>query len=253
MTGRIRKEKDKIQIAFIELICQYWKNECNMTLEQAELEIGDSIHQLLKRKIVKLVDDKIKIGFLDEQMQSIEVTSVQKSNAAKSRWNADAMHVHKGALHSHKDAMQNDADKIREEKKRESNTLTHGKGKKTITIKRVFAGDPIHKIHDLREYYRYTGCLDDIEDIGLIHFEAFLEANSGKIFNEHNHLDNTFRLFCKNYNPPTVTDKYKDAQWDKDMMNLDAWENKYTYKLKHDNDFRKHFGYGELFVSKAVG
>lgn len=253
MTGRIRKEKDKVQIAFIELICQYWKNECNMTLEQAELEIGDAVHQLLKKKIVKLMDNKIKIGFLDEQMQSIEVTSAQKSNAAKSRWNADAMHVHKSALHSHKDAMQNDADKIREDKKRE-NIITHGKGKKTITIKRVFASDPIHKIHELEEYYRYTGQLDAIEEIGLTHFEPFIEANSGKVFNDPDHLYNSFRMFCKEYVPPTrAPSKYENAEYNKTLWTVEAWEQFYQHKLLSDPDFRKHFGYGELFVSKAMG
>lgn len=247
MTGRIRKEKDKVQIAFIELMCQYWKNQCNMTIEQAELEVGDAIHQLLKKKIVKSDGDRITIGFLDEQMVSIEQTSVQKRNAAKSRWNASAMHVHKGA-------MQNDADKIREDKKRDNNTLTHGKGKKTITIKRVFAGDPIHKIHDLREYFRHTGQLDAVEEVGLTHFEAFVEANSGKVFNEPDHLYNSFRIFCKEYSPPPrAPNKYEAAEYNKTLWTLEAWEEHYRWRLDSDNDFRQHFGYGQLQVSKSVG
>jgi hypothetical protein len=250
MTGRIRKEKDKVQIAFIELMCQYWKNECAMTLEQAELEIGDSIHQLVKKKLVKVSGDHIKISFLDEQLVSIADTSAQKSNAAKSRWNAQRCTSNADAMHVHKGAMQNDADKIREEK----NIVIHGKGKRTITIKRVFAADPIHKIHDLSQYYKYTNCLDDIEDIGLIHFEAFMEVNSGKIYNDHGHLDNSFRSFCRSYTPPTrAPDPYKDAAWDKGLWTLEAWEKAYEYQLKNDPEFRKYFGYGELLVSKTVG
>jgi ribosome-associated protein YbcJ (S4-like RNA binding protein) len=233
-------------------MCQYWKNECVMTLEQAELEIGDSIHQLIKKKLVKVSGDSIKITFLDEQLVSIEDTSEQKRNAAKIRWNAKLSTSNAGAMHVHESAMQNDADKTREEKKRES--ITHGKGKITILIKPVYAHDPIHRIHQLDKYYESTGQLEALREIGLIHFDAFMQDNSGKVFNEPDHLYNTFRNFCKTYVPPArAPDPYKDAQWDKDAMTPEAWEEHYSYKLKHDGEFRKRFGYAEPPNGKAVG
>lgn len=122
MTGRIKKESAKVQIAFCDLMCQYWKKKCDMTLEQAELEIGDSLAILLKRKIVKQDGDKIKIEFLDEQMVSIADTSVKRSNAAKSKWSKEhskTMQLHASALQNGNGAMQIDADKIRREKTRE--------------------------------------------------------------------------------------------------------------------------------------
>lgn len=122
MTGRIRKESAKVQIAFLELMCQYWKNDCKMTKDQAELEIGPMLQPLLKKQLVKVSGDKIRIQFLDEQMVAIDDTSVQRSNAAKSRWTKEhskTMQVHANALQVHNGAMQNDADKTREDKTRE--------------------------------------------------------------------------------------------------------------------------------------
>lgn len=122
MTGRIRKEPEKIQIAFLELMCQYWKNGCKMTIDQASLEIGEKIQVLLKRKIVKVEGDNIKISFLDEQILSIEDTSVIRSKAALSRWNkvqSKSMQVHASALQDNANGMQSDADKIRQDKTRE--------------------------------------------------------------------------------------------------------------------------------------
>lgn len=124
MTGRIRKESPKVQIAFIELMCQYWKNGCKMTSEQAELEV-DCLPILLKKKLVKQDGKDILIQFLDEQMVDIEDISIERSNAAKERWkrykqnNASSMQVHASALQINNSAMQSDADKIRQDKRRE--------------------------------------------------------------------------------------------------------------------------------------
>lgn len=114
MTGRIRKEPAKVQIAFIEIICQYWKNEGQMTIEQAELEVGDSIHKLLDRKIIKADGSNLRISFIDEQLDSIGQTSALRRDAALSRWKqkeSKPMQVHASAL-------QNDADREIDRKKR---------------------------------------------------------------------------------------------------------------------------------------
>lgn len=130
MTGRIRREPVKVQVAFLELICQYWKNDCSMTIQQAELEV-DCLPQLMKKKIVKADGDFIKIHFLDVQMESIDETSVKRSNAAKERWKEKdkrVMQVHASALLLQNTPMQNDAEKIREEKTREEReSYTHAK------------------------------------------------------------------------------------------------------------------------------
>lgn len=130
MTGRIRREPIKVQIAFLELMCQYWKNDCSMTIQQAELEV-DCLPQLMKKKIIKTDGEFIRIHFLDVQMDSIDETSVKRSNAAKERWKEKhnaPMQVHTSALLLKNTPMQTDAEKRREEKTRvERENYTHAK------------------------------------------------------------------------------------------------------------------------------
>lgn len=126
MTGKIRKEKEKVQIAFLGLVCQYWKDGCDMTVDKARDEIGDSIDALIKRKIVKVDGEKIKIDFLDEQMVAIGETSKQRSSAAKSRWTKEhskTMQVHASAMQVHTGAMQIDADREIDKKERQDEII----------------------------------------------------------------------------------------------------------------------------------
>jgi hypothetical protein len=130
LSGKIRREKEKVQIAFLLLVCQYWKDGCNMTIEKAREEIGDNLDLLMKKRIVKTDGEKILIAFLDEQIDSVKDKSEQRRIAARTRWdkaNRDkdamqtgtgAMQMHANALQSNTSAMQNDAE--REEKRRET-------------------------------------------------------------------------------------------------------------------------------------
>lgn len=124
LTGRIKKESPKVQVAFMDLMCIYWKNGCKMTEEQAKLEIGEHLNRLVSRQIVKIDSGFIRVDFLDQQLNDIEEVSEQKRTAAKARWdakkevkNADAMHVHKVALQMHDGALQIDADREIDRKK----------------------------------------------------------------------------------------------------------------------------------------
>lgn len=252
INGNITLESYSTQGLFINICSHYWFKSGLLSLSEIKRRLSnglsDDFNSLIENGIIHVENDMIRIKFLDEQLQERNDLSKKNSlNGSKGgRPKATALNW----------VSQNKANEsnIEEKRREESNTLTHGKGKKTITIKRVFAGDPIHKIHDLQEYYKYVECLDNIEDAGLIHFKAFLETNSGKIYNDHTHMDNAFRAFCRSYTPPTrAPDPYKDAQWDKDAMTLEAWEDLYSYKLKHDEGFRKQFGYVEQPNDKTMG
>lgn len=54
-------------------------------------------------------------------------------------------------------------------------------------------------------------------------------------------------------NKTRAPNKYENAEYNKTLWTVEAWEQFYQHKLLSDPEFRKHFGYGELFVSKAVG
>ena len=127
--GKIQRAPEITQLRFLRLCCLYWNKECNLSFEDAQIEIDkEHLEILLTRKIVKLNDGIIKIEFLDEQYVSVLVNSEKRQKAANTRWSkndANAMHMHTHALQDNKFAMQNDADKIRVDKSRKDidNTL----------------------------------------------------------------------------------------------------------------------------------
>jgi hypothetical protein len=125
---------------------------------------------------------------------------------------------------------------------------------KYILVLAKYSSDKPKKIYSLRAHFEITGQIEAFNSVGFVHFEAFMTANTGKMFNDDSHLDNTFRNFCKDYKPPPSEPiKYENAEYNKSLWTTEAWEEFYSKRLLSDADFRKHFGYGELFVSKAVG
>ncbi len=134
MMGKIQRCPEVTQARFIRLLCLYWNKECELSIEDARIELDDEHYEiLLKKKIVKEIDDMVVLEFLNTQMEEITETSKSKSKAASIRWekykskkeqsstNADAMHVHT-------DAIQNDAEKRREEETREEKRKKEKKG-----------------------------------------------------------------------------------------------------------------------------
>lgn len=82
--GKIQKRSDAAKVAFIDLCCKYWYEECVITLEDAELDFGkEAIDELIKFKVIKIQNQYIRISFLDDQLESIEKTSNINSTNGK--------------------------------------------------------------------------------------------------------------------------------------------------------------------------
>lgn len=241
---------------FINLCSLYWSLEGELSITKAKRRYNGCNttvwDELINEKILKVDGEFLVINFLDEQFRErAKLSKTNSANVAK-RWQKqgnDTTVIR--AYNDGKEVVYNKEEK-REEKKREYNT--HGTGKNFITINKKYINDKIEKIHDLRVYYQSTGQLETFEASGWIYFGEFIKANTGKMFNEPDHLYNTFRNFCAEYKPPArAPDKYETAAYNKTLWTLEAWEEFYGWKLNSDNDFRKHFGYGELSLSKSVG
>lgn len=241
---------------FVNLCSLYWSLEGELGITKAKRRFNGCNttvwDELLNEKIIKLDGEFIVINFLDEQFRDRDKLSKTNSQNVAKRWQKQTNHT--DVLPSYNDRIGSvyNIEEKREEKKRES--ITHGKGNLTITIKKVFAADKVHRIHDMKEYFSFTDQLQSLEESGWVHFEEFLKANSGKVFNEPDHLYNTFRNFCIEYKPPPKPkNKFEDAEYNKTLWTIEAWEEFYNWRLKKEPDFRKHFGYGELSVSKSMG
>jgi uncharacterized phage protein (TIGR02220 family) len=115
MMGKIQKCPAETRGMFINLCCLYWNKECELSFEDAEIEVDEEhLSILIKKKIVTVDDENIRISFLDEQMEGILETSDKRRDAANKRWgkkSAKAMQVDASALKNDANAMQNDADK----------------------------------------------------------------------------------------------------------------------------------------------
>jgi hypothetical protein len=83
MMGRIQRQPAQVQVDFLRVCCQYWKNEGNYSIEDARLEAMDSYDVLVKYKIIKENNDNVVIEFLDEQLDGIEEKRKQASEAGK--------------------------------------------------------------------------------------------------------------------------------------------------------------------------
>jgi len=71
MMGRIQRLPPQVQVDFIRLCCKYWQKDCQLTIDDAQLEAMDSYPLLVKHRIITEEINCISIAFLDEQKESV--------------------------------------------------------------------------------------------------------------------------------------------------------------------------------------
>lgn len=84
--GRISKMPYDVQGAYLRLCCIYWNKECNLSIEDAKLELSfveNAYDNLTHYGIVKLHEEHIQIEFLDEQYDTIMQRKAKLSKAGK--------------------------------------------------------------------------------------------------------------------------------------------------------------------------
>lgn len=123
MMGKIMRCDEITQARYMRLVCLYWNKECILSYEDAEIEIDKKhLDILIKKKIVKLLDDSISIEFLNEQMEGISETSEKRRAAVKKRWDKVKQNQTK-EIQSDTSVLQNDTEKSRVEEKREDKSI----------------------------------------------------------------------------------------------------------------------------------
>lgn len=140
-------------------------------------------------------------------------------------------------------------------KGKESKYIEHGPpSDKYISVKAKYTTEKPQRVYSLREYFKQHDQLLGLETAGWIHFDAFMNDNPAKVFNDDDHLYNTFRNFCESYRaPPPKAGKYEGAEENRRLFTREAWEKQYRVQLATDINFRKHFGYDQLPSSTPVG
>lgn len=123
-----------------------------------------------------------------------------------------------------------------------------------LIVKAKYANEKKKIIYNLETFFESTNQIQNLKHKGWIHFEAFMLQNPAKIFNDDEHVYNTFKNFSLEYAPPArAPSKFFDAEYNKTLWTLEAWEEAYRWRIDSEEDFRNHFGYGKLSISKSVG
>jgi len=82
--GKIQRCPEVTQSRFMRLCCVYWNKDCNMTYEDAEVEIDkEHLDILISKRVVKNTNGNIDIFFLLEQFKEIKVDKNDKSQSGQ--------------------------------------------------------------------------------------------------------------------------------------------------------------------------
>ena len=131
MMGRIQRCSEIAQARFMRLCCSYWNHGCNMTFDDAKLDVDEDIlKELIDKKVITSDNEYIYISFLDDQYLECEKSSEKGKLFALKRWNPEEYNkamgmatdrVPKGKpMGTHKEP---NAEKKREEEKREDKII----------------------------------------------------------------------------------------------------------------------------------
>lgn len=191
MMGKIKKTPEITQARFINLCCLYWNKECNLSIEDAIIEIDkEHLDILISKKIVKTHNDFIIIEFLDSQCNSISENLEAKRDSGfignLKRWNTDIYNKYKSneitiseaktiiAHRSHTDRTpiayrsQNIAEKRREEKRRVDRVINKINFSKKIDFISIFNIFNQRSFLELKEIIK-------VEEIVFDSYKKFLQ------------------------------------------------------------------------------
>lgn len=92
--GKIQRCPDATRARFIDLCCFYWNKGCDMTYEDASLEIDrEHIDCLIEKKVIRNEEGNIRIKFLDEQYFEVIDSNKKKGTSGAignlKRWNIE--------------------------------------------------------------------------------------------------------------------------------------------------------------------
>lgn len=89
LTGNITICSLEAQGLFVNICCHYWQRKCSLTTKQLQARYGhqqDLINELVENEVIKVVDEGVRIEFLNEQYGVIYERSERARSAANKRW-----------------------------------------------------------------------------------------------------------------------------------------------------------------------
>ncbi len=183
--GKIQRCPEITQARFLRLCCLYWNKECELSKEDAIIEIDEEHFKVLEsKKIISCIDDVINISFLDEQFLDIQEVKEGKSKSGiignLKRWHKDIYSRFKDKKISLEDAIK-ESQTVAKESHTDSTPMpdqSHTDGKPmgdqshNIAEKRREEKTRLEKIREKNRLYAIENCLPTDSQKNV--FEDFL-------------------------------------------------------------------------------
>lgn len=198
--------------AWVDLLLNMWENpvrgEVSGTFEDFSRimsctveEARFAINLLMQKKTadVTLHEDGT-VTVVSRRMKRECDISSKRSDSAKKRWDKE---VSKDFAYPKN--IQNT--EYENEYESEYEIVFGLKKESRISIKKVYAGDKVKIIYDLRAYF--ADRVEDFNRAGWTAYEEFMTANPAAVFEDDNHLYNSYRKFCT-----TATKKSQHVKMD---------------------------------------
>jgi uncharacterized protein YdaU (DUF1376 family) len=185
--------------AWVDLILNMWENpvrgELTGTYEDfsrmmscTEEEARFAINLLMQKKTADItLHSDGTVTIVSRRMKRDCDISSKRADSAKKRWDKEVSKDLAYAKNIQKHEYENEYES--------ENEIVFGLKKESrISIKKVYAGDKVKIIYDLRAYF--ADRVEDFARAGWTAYDDFMAANPAAVFEDDNHLYNSYRKFC---------------------------------------------------------
>lgn len=165
-------------------------NRGHMTIDMIAHVLGQSMD-----KIWPQISDKFQTDgkvFWNERLREEKEKRVKFTESRRNNKKGNNQHSKK---ETHDNHMLGHMTSHMENEIESENEIVFGLKKESrISIKKVYAGDKVKIIYDLRAYF--ADRVDDFARAGWTAYDDFMAANPAAVFEDDNHLYNSYRKFC---------------------------------------------------------
>lgn len=261
MFGRIQKQPLEVQGTFINLCCKYWHKLGELSHDDAELDFNkDHIKSLIDCRVIAVDDGYIVVKFLDIQLD--ERKEVSRISSLKGKKSAE-LRLNRKQLRS--TAVQPISTGVEPQSTSVQPNPTEEKRREDILY--VMAGlfgkeykQPLDRMHTEAGFYKdidlaYDQLLPVLktpDEIGrqIKGYQKYCRDMKQKPINHAYKLTET--IIRSDWVVLSGSDQshlksplngFSEAEYNRSLWTLEAWEKTYADQITNDSKFRKHFKY----------
>lgn len=180
------KQKDKQTTNQIKNFAIKCDKHLPYTIDQIEV----AINELVTEGVLHIVGDSL----CQKRMIKDNTISELRSKAGSKGGSKSKDFVQAKSKANTQANTQANSEYVYEDEIENKNVIEIGKKKEyQISIKKVFTGDKVKIIYDLSEYFKSS--IEQFTKAGWTMFDGFMKANPSRVFDDDDHLYNSFKKF----------------------------------------------------------